>query len=127
MSDTCRVESFTAAERDLARIAKKDPKWFLSITNAIKTVEDNGWILSTGSELIKVLDQKKHVGEIRLQGKGGYRVFFFWLDEPSARVLYLTAMPQKKDVIGTKRLNTFVDAAAERRRLYLENLKKKSR
>lgn len=128
MSQNCRVEGTAAAERELGKIVKKDPHWFVVITDAFKTIEENGWVLSTNSQLIKVLDQKRHVGEIKLAGKGGYRVFFFWHDEQSTRVLYLTAMPQKKDVISTQRLNTYVDAAAERRRLFLENLKpKKSR
>lgn len=125
MSDTCRVERIGAADRDLKKIAKKDSKWFLIIVDTIKTVEENGWILCTRSQLIKVLDQNRHVGEIRLPGKGGYRLFFFWHDEASMRVLYITAMPQKKDVEDTKRLNSFVDTAAERRRRYLEQFKKK--
>jgi mRNA-degrading endonuclease RelE of RelBE toxin-antitoxin system len=124
MSDSCRVESIGAADRDLVKIAKKDSKWFSLISDAIKAVEDNGWILSTRSELIKVLDQRRHIGEIRLPGKGGYRLIFFWEDERAGRVLYITAMPQKKDVVETKRLNAFVDAAAERRRQFLA-LKKK--
>jgi hypothetical protein len=79
MSDTCRVERIQAADRDFARIAKKDPKWFVLIRDAIKAVVDSGWIMSTRSQLIKVLDQKRNVGEIRLMGKGGYRLIFFWM------------------------------------------------
>jgi hypothetical protein len=90
------------------------------LEEAIEAVMENGWILSTSSQLIKVLDQKRHVGEIRDLGSGGYRLFFFWTDAGSSRAIFITAVEKKSKLKGKARVNRFIDAAAELRRRYLE-------
>lgn len=121
MKDTCYLELLDVARRDLAKIAKRDPEWLLAIESAIEAVAEQGWVAATAAQQVKVLDQKRHIGEIRVLGKGGYRLLFFWFDDAGGRVLRITAVLKKKEVEDTRRLNSYVDAAAERRRRFLED------
>ncbi|HEU0012962.1 MAG TPA: hypothetical protein VFQ45_04730 [Longimicrobium sp.] len=121
MSQGIRVQVLDAARRDLERIAGKDWRGYLLVQKALRLVEDRGWAAAASTELLKVLDQKRHVGEIRVLGRGGYRLFFFWHDDSSGRTLWIAAMPKKKDVEDTNRFNAQVSAVAERRRRFLED------
>jgi hypothetical protein len=82
-------------------------------------VEENGWVLSLNSDLIKELRTKEQIGEIRDVGSGGYRLFFFWVLEDNVRKLFVTAIVKKSDVVAKVRLNTYVDAAEKMRDRYL--------
>jgi hypothetical protein len=46
--------------------------------------------------------------------------FFFWVETPSAKVLYVTAIAKKKDLANRARLNDFITAAEARRTQFLE-------
>jgi hypothetical protein len=92
------------------------------IDHVIQTVAYNGWILSVHGGLIKVLEQSEHVGEIRDVGRGGNRLFFFWVDGESARSLFITAIEKKSKLKGRARVNEFIAAAAALRRRHLEGL-----
>lgn len=119
MSDTCEVWLLGPADKDLIKIKRDNPKRAVFIQDAIDAVEENGWILSLRSELIKELRPKEQIGEIRDVGSGGYRLFFFWIDGP-VRKLFVTAVVQKRDVVARVRLNTYLDAAEKMRDRYLK-------
>lgn len=121
-NDTCTIEFLPGARKAMRKIRKRDPHRVLFIDHAIRNVVHNGWILSVHGELIKVLDQERHVGEIRDVGRGGYRLFFFWEDGETARTLFLTAIEKKSKLEGKARLNEFIDATAGMRRRYSEGL-----
>jgi hypothetical protein len=55
-------------------------------------------------------------------GRGGYRLFFFWIDGESARTLFITAIEKKSKLKGKARVNEFVAAASALRRRHLKNL-----
>lgn len=126
-NDTCTIEFLPGARKAMRGIQRKDPDRVPFIDHAIRAVVHNGWILSVHGELIKVLDQRRHVGEIRDVGSGGYRLFFFWEDGDSARTLFLTAIEKKSKLRGKARLNAFIDAAAAMRRRYSEELEERTR
>lgn len=121
-NDTCIIQLLPGARKAMRRIAKRDPDRLHFIDHAIRAVTLNGWVLSVHSELIKVLDQRRHIGEIRDLGTGGYRLFFFWEDSQEARTLFLTAIEKKSKLKGRARVNEFIAAAAALRRRYLRNL-----
>jgi mRNA-degrading endonuclease RelE of RelBE toxin-antitoxin system len=120
-NDTCIIRFLAGAQKAIRRIRKHDPDRMPFIDHALRTVVHNGWILSAHSGLIKVLDQRQHVGEIRDLGSGGYRLFFFWKDDESARTLFVTAIEKKSKLKGKARVNEFITAAAIRRRRYFED------
>lgn len=120
MTDPCEIYFLPPADREMKKLRKKDPERAVIIEELIFQVEDNGWILSTKSELIKVLRTKSQIGEIRDVGSGGHRLFFFWLDADKKRKLYITALPRKKDVTGKQRLNVYLDAAEGLRDRFLK-------
>lgn len=122
INDTCRIYLLPGAQKSLRKIRNNDADRVSFIEHALKTAVDNGWILSVHSELIKVLDQRQQIGEIRDLGSGGYRLFFFWNDDDSARTLFITAIEKKSRLKGKARLNSLVEAAATMRRRYLEDL-----
>lgn len=115
MSDHCRVEFLPGAVRDLRRIAKQDPARLVIIEGKVAQVEEDGWILSTRSELVKVLRSQTCVGEIRDLGSGGYRLFFFWADSEDGRVLYVTHALPKSQVTGRARLSGVLNAVEKLR------------
>jgi hypothetical protein len=119
MSDTCEVYLLDPADKDLEKIKRKAPERAIFIQEAIAMVEENGWILSTRSQLIKELRTKDQIGEIRDVGSGGYRLFFFWSIEETVRKLFITAVVKKSDVVAKVRLNTYLDAAKKMRDRYL--------
>lgn len=121
-NDTCRIELLPGARKAMRRIRRKDPDRVPFIDHAIRTVVHNGWILSVHAGLIKVLDQPRHVGEIRDLGSGGYRLFFFWTDGASARTLFLTAIEKKSKLKGKARVNALIEATAALRRRYSDSL-----
>jgi hypothetical protein len=120
MSEHCTVHLTRQAERDLARLAKRDPKRFLILEAAIGMVEENGWVLSVTSALVKVLREPTRVGEIRDIGKGGYRMFFFWHDRDSARQIWICRVTPKQSVVGRARLNDICNAVEKLRERFLE-------
>lgn len=120
-NDTCKICLLPAARRSLRKINKNDAGRLHSINHALTTVTHNGWILSVHSELIKVLNQRQHIGEIRDMGSGGYRLFFFWKDDDSGRTLFVTGIEKKSRLKGKARLNAFIAAAAKMRRRYVED------
>jgi hypothetical protein len=119
-NDACRLVLLPGARKALRKIRKHDPDRLPFIDHALKTVVHHGWILSVHSELIKVLDPREQIGEIRDLGSGGYRLFFFWDDGESARTLFITGMEKKSKLGGKARLNEFISAAIRLRRRYLE-------
>jgi hypothetical protein len=119
MSDHCEIHFLSSAERAYRKIGRIDPGRVPFIEDALESVLDNGWILSAKSELIKVLDEKRQIGEIRDIGSGGYRLFFFWHDSPASRMLFITSMEKKSKLKGRARVNDFIEAAAELRSRYL--------
>lgn len=122
MNDTCRICLLPRARKSLRKIRDNDADRLSFIQHALRTAVDNGWILSVHSELIKVLDQREQIGEIRDLGSGGYRLFFFWKDDDSTRTLFITGIEKKSRLKGKARLNTFIAAAAAMRRRYFEDL-----
>jgi mRNA-degrading endonuclease RelE of RelBE toxin-antitoxin system len=120
MSDHCAVFYLPPADRQMKKLAKQDPKRFAIVDGRIQQVEEDGWILSTRSELVKVLRNDLCIGEIRDLGSGGYRLFFFWHDLPEVKELYATHVLPKRDVVGKARLNQVITAVASIRRRFLE-------
>ena len=120
MSDHCEVDFWGPAGKALEKVIRADPVSGLMIENAITQVQENGWILSTKSRLIRVLKNKSRIGEIREMGPVGHRLIFFWVETQSAKILYVTAIAKKKDVANKARLNDFIAAAEARRKQFLE-------
>ncbi len=120
MNDHCAVEFLGPAVKALEKLIKADPSSGLMIESAVTQVQENGWILSTKSRLIRVLKNKSRIGEIREMGPVGHRLSFFWVETPSAKVLYVTAIAKKKDLANRARLNDFITAAEARRTQFLE-------
>jgi mRNA-degrading endonuclease RelE of RelBE toxin-antitoxin system len=110
-NDTCRVRFLPGARKALGKIERSDPDRLPLIQDAVANVIENGWILSVHSALIKVLDQKRQIGEIRDMGSGGYRLFFCWRDGRSARTLFITSLEKKSKLKGKARVQTFIDSA----------------
>jgi hypothetical protein len=122
MSEHITIHFTAAAERELAKVAKVDPERATIIEQLLEEVEENGWTLSTRSEDIKVLDQKRCIGEIRYTGSGGYRLFMFWHDTEASRQIWICRILPKRDVIGKARLNAVVEAVAKVRQRFLKEL-----
>ena len=95
MNDTCVIRFLPGADKAIRKLGRSDPDRLPLIEEVLASVLVNGWILSVHSAVIKVLDQQRQIGEIRDLGSGGYRLFFFWHDGPSARTLYITALEKK--------------------------------
>lgn len=119
MNEDCEVHFTPAAVREMAGIAKKDPKRAAVIHDLLARVEENGWKLSTHSQVIKVLRGQTCVGEIRDVGSGGYRLFMFWHDTADVRELWICRIIPKRDVEGIRRLNDVCNAVEEIRRRFL--------
>jgi mRNA-degrading endonuclease RelE of RelBE toxin-antitoxin system len=119
MSDHCAVFYLPPADRQMKKLAKQDPKRFAMVDGRIQQVEEDGWILSTRSELVKVLRNDLCIGEIRDLGSGGYRLFFFWQDLPEVKELYVTHVLPKRDVVAKARLNEVIAAVAKVRERFL--------
>ena len=120
MIDKCEVEFLDPAKRDLRKIGSKHPDRIPFVEHAVSQVLENGWMMATGSRLIRPLRPKKQIGEIRDLGAGGYRLIFFWHDTATTRRLYVTAIPLKSEVQQRARLNTFIEAAIKRRDQFLK-------
>jgi hypothetical protein len=124
MMDTCEVEFSDAAERQMRRVGSRDPDRYPVIQSVVDQVEEQGWVLSTKSKLIRVLDQAEQIGEMRDVGRGGYRLFFFWHIEGSGRRrLIVTAVEKKSGLLGRARVRGFIRSAAKRRKEFLETRK----
>ena len=119
MSDHCTVFYLPPADRQMKKLAKQDPKRFAIVDGRIQQVEEDGWILSTRSELVKVLRNDLCIGEIRDLGSGGYRLFFFWNDTRDVKELFVTHALRKRDVVGRARLNEVIAAVAKVRERFL--------
>jgi mRNA-degrading endonuclease RelE of RelBE toxin-antitoxin system len=120
MNDHCEVLFTPAAAREMNSIAKKDPRRAVILRELIAQVEENGWILSLHSEVIKVLREQTCVGEIRDVGSGGYRLFMFWHDTEEARQLWICRIVPKRDVESKRRLSEICDAVEKLRRRFLD-------
>jgi hypothetical protein len=119
MSDHCVVFYLPPADRQMKKLAKQDPKRFAIVDGRIQQVEEDGWILSTRSELVKVLRNDLCIGEIRDLGSGGYPLFFFWIDAPEVKELFVTHALPKRAVLGRARLNEVIAAVAKIRERFL--------
>ena len=119
MTDHCRVFYLPPADRQMRKLAKQDQKRFAIVDGRIQQVEEDGWILSTRSELVKVLRNELCIGEIRDLGSGGYRLFFFWVDAVEAKELFVTHALPKRDVVGKARLNEVIASVAKVRERFL--------
>jgi hypothetical protein len=124
-NDTCAIRFLPGAEKALRKIRRKDPDRLPLIDEVLAGVLVNGWILSVHSAAIKVLDQRRQIGEIRDLGSGGYRMFFFWHDSSSARTLYITALEKKSKLTGKARVNDFIDAADALRRRHFGDVEER--
>lgn len=120
MSEHCEVRFTGAAIKEMRDVAKKDPRRAAILRDILAQVEENGWKLSTNSQVIKVLRSQTCVGEIRDVGRGGYRMFMFWHDTAAVRELWICRVLPKGDVEGRRRLNNVCDAVEELRRRFLE-------
>jgi hypothetical protein len=120
VNDSCDVVFLPGAARTFRKIGRVDALRVPLIEDAIDNIVDNGWILSVHSGVIKVLDPQRQVGEIRDLGSGGYRLFFFWHDAPSTRILCITTLEKKSKLKGKARVKDFIDAADALRRRYLD-------
>jgi hypothetical protein len=121
MIDSCEVYYLGPGDKAMEKLSASDPLRHLMIEELVHQIEENGWTLSVKSQLIKVLRPKERIGEIRDMGKGGHRLFFFWVETPSSRKLYITSLPKKKDVTGRQRLKTFLDAVESARDRFLKS------
>jgi hypothetical protein len=122
-NDTCRVRFLPGARKALGKVERSDPGRLPLILDAVANVIENGWILSVHSTLIKVLDQKRQIGEIRDMGSGGYRLFFCWRDGRSARTLFITNLEKKAKLKGKARVQAFIDSADRLCRRYFDEMK----
>jgi hypothetical protein len=118
MTDKCEVHYLDPAKKDQRKIGKKSPGSIPFIQSAVKEVEDNGWMMATGSRLIRPLRAKKKIGEIR-DMQGSYRLILFWHDDRGTRHLFVTAVVPKEEVEDKSRLKAFIDAAIKRRDQFL--------
>jgi hypothetical protein len=118
MDDSCVVVLLAAAERDLGRLARRNPDRFASIQAVIETVVERGWRVSLQNEVIKILDADGQIGEIRDVGRPGHRLFFFWMDA-DIRILYVARVEKKADVTGRARFSACIDATRNARRRFL--------
>ena len=105
----------------MRKLAKSDPRRFVLVDGRIRQVEEDGWILSTRSELVKVLRNELCIGEIRDLGSEDYRLFFFWIDGADVKELFVTHALPKRDVVGKARLNRVIAAVAAIRLLAEED------
>jgi mRNA-degrading endonuclease RelE of RelBE toxin-antitoxin system len=121
MSEHLKIQFTRAARRDAEKIGRSDPERLAAIEALLAEVEENGWVLSLRSEAIKVLRSKTCIGEIRLTGSGGYRLFFFWYDTNEARELWVSRILPKRDVTSHRRLSDVLDTVAEVRKRFLED------
>jgi len=69
MNDHCRVFFLPPADRQMKKLKKRDATRFVVVEGRIRQVEEDGWILSMRSELVKVLRNEICVGEIRDLGR----------------------------------------------------------
>lgn len=120
MSENCKVYFTSAAKKEWDKVASVDPERFAILEALIDQVEENGWKLSTNSDVIKVLRAKEKVAEIRDYGSGGYRLFMFWHDAGTARELWVCRILPKRDVTGRRRLNDVCDAVEKVRARFLK-------
>ncbi len=120
MSDHCEVRFTKAAIKEMRLIARKDSKRAAIIRELLGQIEENGWKLSTTSEIIKILRNHTCIAEVRDIGSGGYRLVFFWHDTDDARELWICRVLPKRDVEGKRRLNDICDAVEVLRRRFLE-------
>jgi hypothetical protein len=119
MSEHCEVRFTAAAAREMRAVAKKDPKRAAILHELIAQVEENGWKLSTNSEVIKTLRTDTCIGEIRDVGSGGYRLFVFWYDRADVREIWICRVLPKRDVESKRRLSGICDAVEALRIRYL--------
>lgn len=124
-NDTCVIRFMPSADKAIRKLRRSDPDRLPLIDEVLASVMVNGWILSVHGAAIKVLDQQGQIGEIRVVGSGGYRLFFFWHDGPSSRTLYITALEKKSRLKGKARVNDFIDAANTLRRRYLGDVEER--
>jgi hypothetical protein len=120
MSEHCTVQFVGPAERELQKLARRDPRRLLSIQALVRQVEEQGWKLSTNSEAIKVLRRPTCIAEMRSMGRGGYRLFLFWHDEGELRTLWVCRVLPKSDVVGKRRLSDVCDSVEAIRRRFLQ-------
>ncbi len=120
MSEHCEIRFTRAALKEMLGVARKDPKRAAILRDLLTQIEENGWKLSTISEVIKVLRSQTCVGEIRDVGSGGYRLFMFWYDTADVRELWICRILPKRNVEGTRRLNDLCDAVEVLRERFLE-------
>lgn len=120
MTDHCEVRFTPAAAREMRGIAKKNPQRAVILGKLIAQVEENGWMLSTHAEMIKVLREQTCVAEIRDVGSGGYRLFMFWHDTEDVRELWICRVLPKRDVESKRRLSELCDAVEKLRRRFLD-------
>lgn len=122
MSEHCVVRFTDPAESVLGKLYR-DHERLASIQSAAARIEEQGWKLSTNSQAIKVLRNHACIGEIRVLGRGGYRLFFFWHDEGDVRTLWVCHLLPKKDVTSKRRLNQICDSVEDcRERFYREGV-----
>lgn len=120
MDDDVEVSFLGSGERELRKVAARDPGRFNVLHALIAQIEEDGWHLSVRSELIKVLRSGTRVGEIRDLGPGGYRLFFFWIETGSGKELLVARVLPKRDVEGRARLNTVIASVEAVRARYLD-------
>lgn len=121
MSEHLKIEFTRAARREAEKIGRSDPERLAAMQALLVEVEENGWVLALRSEAIKVLRSRTCIGEIRLTGSGGYRLFFFWHDTEDARELWVSRILPKRDVASHRRLSDVLDAVEQVRKRFLED------
>jgi len=83
------------ADKAIRKLRKTDPDRLPLLDGVLADVLVNGWILSVHSAA-KSSRPAAADREIRDLGSGGYRLFFFWHDEPSPRTLYIIAWKRSR-------------------------------
>jgi hypothetical protein len=116
MKDRCEVFLCESAERDLAKLSRRDPKRAVRIENVWQNVEKHGWRASLQLAIIKLLRGHRFVGEIRDMGKGATRLIFFWVETVSGYQLYVTRIVPKNALtdVWYNKYGTGASAAREK-------------
>lgn len=120
MTDHCEVRFTSAAARELADVARKDPRRAVILQALVAQVEENGWTLSVHAALIKVLRDASCIGELRDVGSGGYRLLMFWHDTEEAREIWICRVLPKSAVEGRRRMSDLCDSIAALRKRFIE-------
>jgi hypothetical protein len=116
MNDKCEIKFSKQVERELKKLAKKEPQTVAALAGTLKHIEELGWEKSTWLKLIKILRSETCIGEIRHIGEVAYRFIFFWEENEDGYVIVITDV-LKKSILKPNRLNEYITKAEKRRKV----------